>query len=109
MLHWERGVTASLCVCTHVVQLLCNNNSPQLQHIDHVKVDNIKYFHGLIITNRTEESSFGTDCNAFYHTCRKYKNNINTYRNIQDMLYLTIQCNVQESQHIAPSSSCHVL
>lgn len=29
------------------------SDSPQFQHIDHVKIDHIEYFHGLIITNRT--------------------------------------------------------
>lgn len=50
-------------------------NLPQLQHIDHVKVDHVKYFHGLIITNRAEKSSFSADSNAFYHTYTQQSKN----------------------------------
>lgn len=44
-------------------------NSPQLQHVDHVKVDHIEDFHGPIVPNRAEESPFGTDGDALDHTC----------------------------------------
>lgn len=50
--------------CMHIkleVSLLSNLHLPQFQHIDHVKVDNIKYFHGLIITHRTEKGPISAD------------------------------------------------
>lgn len=55
---------------------MCTLHIPQSQHVDHVKVDNIKYFHSLVITNRTEESPFRADSNAFYHTCNKDQKNV---------------------------------
>lgn len=48
---------------------------PQSQHVDHVKVDNVKYFHSLVITNRAEEGPFRADGNAFYHTCTEEQQN----------------------------------
>lgn len=48
---------------------MCNLHLPQFQHVDHVKVDNIKYFHSPVITDRAEEGPFRADCNAFYYTC----------------------------------------
>ena len=58
---------------------------PQSQHVDHVKVDNIKYFHSLVITNGTEEGPFRADGNAFYHTCIKDQQNMIIHYNYAAM------------------------
>ncbi len=41
---------------------------PEFEHVDHVEVNDIKNFHGLIITHRAEKRSLRTDGDTLDHT-----------------------------------------
>lgn len=41
---------------------------PEFEHVDHVKVDDIKNFHRLIITHRAEKRTLRTHRNTLDHT-----------------------------------------
>ncbi len=41
---------------------------PEFEHVDHVEVNDIKNFHGLIITHRAEQCSLRTDGDTLDHT-----------------------------------------
>lgn len=59
---------------------------PEFEHVDHVEVNDIKNFHGLIITHRAEKCSLRTDGNTLDHTYMPETNRLIIYKSYSYIL-----------------------